>query len=134
MFNFWSLKNVFFLFFKTLVKCIRNKSFFLNRELGVGVWILSKSRDLCSFPWWKEPKIKAVVLLLKRKSRNYSRFRSDALYFVRSWNVDFAGDLLRSFRQKSDISVRSQNPTIPRLEVILNWELLFINEINFRAF
>ena len=25
--------------------------------------------DLCSFPWWKEPKIKAVVLLLKRRSR-----------------------------------------------------------------
>jgi len=28
--------------------------------------------------------------------------------------ADFVGDLLRSFRQKSSISVRSQNPTIPR--------------------
>jgi hypothetical protein len=28
--------------------------------------------------------------------------------------ADFAGDLLRSFRQKSSISVHEQNPTIPR--------------------
>jgi hypothetical protein len=28
--------------------------------------------------------------------------------------ADFVGDLLRSFRQKSSISIRSQNPTIPR--------------------
>jgi len=31
-------------------------------------------------------------------------------------NADFVGDLLRSFLQKSSISVRSQNPTIPRPE------------------
>ena len=61
--------------------------------------------NLCSFPWWKEPKIKAVVLLLKRKFRNYWWFRSDALYFIRSWKTDFVGDLLRSFRQKSSFSV-----------------------------
>jgi len=30
--------------------------------------------------------------------------------------ADFAGDLLRSFRQKSSVSVRKQNPTIPRPE------------------
>ena len=28
--------------------------------------------------------------------------------------ADFVGDLLRSFLQKSSISVREQNPTIPR--------------------
>jgi hypothetical protein len=28
--------------------------------------------------------------------------------------ADFVGDLLRSFRQKSSVSVRSQKPTIPR--------------------
>jgi len=33
--------------------------------------------------------------------------------------ADFAGDLLRSFRQKSSVSVRKQNPTIPRPEVDL---------------
>ncbi len=38
-------------------------------------------------------------------------------------NADFVGDLLNSFRQKSSISVRSQNPKIPRPKVILNWEL-----------
>jgi hypothetical protein len=43
-------------------------------------------------------------------------------------NADFVGDLLRSFLQKSSISVRSQNPTIPRPKVILNWELGLINE------
>ncbi len=43
-------------------------------------------------------------------------FRSEALYFVHSWNTDFVGDLLRSFRQKSSISVRGQNQTIPRPE------------------
>ena len=30
--------------------------------------------------------------------------------------ADFVGDLLRSFRQTSSVSVRSQNPTIPRPE------------------
>ena len=55
--------------------------------------------NLCSFPWWKEPKIKAVVLLLKRKFWNYWWFRFDALYFVCSWTTDFVGDLLRSYRQ-----------------------------------
>jgi hypothetical protein len=30
--------------------------------------------------------------------------------------ADFVGDLLRSYRQKSSVSVRSQNPTIPRPE------------------
>ena len=30
--------------------------------------------------------------------------------------ADFVGDLLRSFRQKSSVSVRSQKPTIPRPE------------------
>jgi hypothetical protein len=28
--------------------------------------------------------------------------------------ADFVGDLLRSFLQKSSVSVREQNPTIPR--------------------
>ena len=32
-------------------------------------------------------------------------------------NADFVGDLLRSFLQKSSISVRKQNPTIPRPEI-----------------
>ena len=61
-------------------------------------------------------------------------FRSEALYFVRSWKADFVGDLLRSFLQKSSISVRSQNPTIPRPKVILNWELGFVNEIDLSWF
>jgi len=30
--------------------------------------------------------------------------------------ADFVGDLLQSYRQKSSVSVRSQNPTIPRPE------------------
>jgi len=34
--------------------------------------------------------------------------------------ADFAGDLLRSFRQTSSVSVRKQNPTIPRPERIMD--------------
>jgi hypothetical protein len=30
--------------------------------------------------------------------------------------ADFVGDLLRSYRQKSSVSVHEQNPTIPRPE------------------
>ena len=58
--------------------------------------------------------------------------RSEALYFVHSWNADFVGDLLRSFLQKSSISVRDQNPTIPRPEE--NCELGFIDEKNYCDF
>ena len=52
------------------------------------------------------------------------RFSLRALYFVHSWNADFVGDLLRSFRQKSSISVRDQNPTIPRPEVDYELDLV----------
>jgi len=31
--------------------------------------------------------------------------------------ADFVGDLLRSFRQTSSVSVRKQKPTIPRPEI-----------------
>jgi len=34
--------------------------------------------------------------------------------------ADFVGDLLRSYRQNSSISVHSQNPTIPRPEMGMN--------------
>ena len=44
--------------------------------------------------------------------------------------ADFVGDLLRSFRQTSSVSVRSQNPTIPRPEKIMNYGLWFINYWN----
>jgi hypothetical protein len=43
-------------------------------------------------------------------------------------NADFVGDLLRSYLQKSSISVRDQNPTIPRPEE--NCELGFMNTRN----
>jgi len=33
---------------------------------------------------------------------------------------DLVGDLLRSFRQKSSVSVRKQNPTIPRPEIVMD--------------
>jgi hypothetical protein len=39
---------------------------------------------------------------------------------IASETLIFVGDLLRSFRQKSSVSVHTQNPTIPRPEVILN--------------
>ena len=50
--------------------------------------------------------------------------RSEALYFVHSWNAGFVGDLLRSFLQKSNISVRDQNPSIPRPEVDYELDLV----------
>jgi len=46
--------------------------------------------------------------------------------------ADFAGDLLRSFRQKSSVSVRSQNPTITRPKVDSELGLLgFMNDRNY---
>jgi hypothetical protein len=38
--------------------------------------------------------------------------------------ADFAGDLLRSFRQTTSVSVREQNPTIPRPEVDLELDIM----------
>ena len=38
--------------------------------------------------------------------------------------ADFVGDLLRSFRQNSSISVRKQNPTIPRPEGDLELDIM----------
>ena len=88
----------------------------LNKFVVILRWFILKW-NLCSFAWSKEPKIKAVGLFLKRKLSIFLiHSRSEALYFVHSWNADFVGDLLRSFRQKSSISVRSQNPTIPMPE------------------
>jgi hypothetical protein len=45
-------------------------------------------------------------------------------------NADFVGDLLRSFLQKSLISVRSQNPTIPRPEVDYELDLVIYKRPN----
>ena len=91
--------------------------------------------NFCSFPWWKEPKIKALGLLLKRISRFFFEIIASRRFILFTpENADFVGDLLRSFLQKSSISVRSQNPTIPRPKVILNWERRFVNEINWSCF
>jgi hypothetical protein len=38
--------------------------------------------------------------------------------------ADFVGDLLRSFRQTSSVSVRKQNPTIPRPEIDSELEVM----------
>ena len=60
----------------------------------------------------------------------YWRLSLRALYFVPSWKADFVGDLLRSFLQKSLISVRSQNPTIPRPEVDYELDLVIYKRPN----
>ena len=76
-------------------------------------WFILKS-VLCSFAWSKEPKIKASGLLLKRISRFFFEIIASRRFILFTpENADFVGDLLRSFLQKSSISVRSQNPTIP---------------------
>jgi hypothetical protein len=65
----------------------------------------------------KNRKIKASGLLLKRKSRFFLEIKAPRRFILFApENTDFVGDLLRSFLQKSSISVRSQNPTIPRPE------------------
>ncbi len=77
-------------------------------------------------PWWKEPKIKASGLLLKRKSRIFPEDLAPWRFILFAPEIaDFVGDLLRSFLQKSSISVRDQNPTIPRPEK--DCELGFMN-------
>jgi hypothetical protein len=54
-------------------------------------------------------------LLLKRSSRFFLEIIASLRFILFApENADFVGDLLRSFLQKSSISVRSQNPTIPR--------------------
>ena len=87
-------------------------------------WLKLKSRleirlliwkwNLCSFPWWKEPKIKAEVWLLKRKFRFYGKYRSEALYFVHSWIHWFCRWSSAKLPTNLSVSVRQQNPTIPR--------------------
>jgi len=48
-------------------------------------------------------------------------------------NADFVGDLLRSFLQKSSVSVREQNPTIPRPEVDYELDLVIYNRPKFES-
>ena len=71
------------------------------------------------------------IVVKAQISKFFWRYRYEALYFFHSWNADFVGDLLRSFRQKSRISVRDQNPTIPRPEE--NCELGFMNTRNYKS-
>ena len=66
------------------------------------------------------------IVVKARISNFFEDFRSEALYFVHSWNADFVGDLLRSYLQMFSNSVRDQNPIIPRPEE--NCELGFIDE------
>jgi hypothetical protein len=55
--------------------------------------------------------------LLKRKSRFFLEIIAPRRFILFApENADFVGDLLRSFLQKSSVSVREQNPTIPRPE------------------
>ena len=44
-------------------------------------------------------------------------FRSERFILFTPEFADFVADLLRSYRQTSSVSVRKQNPTIPRPEV-----------------
>ena len=63
----------------------------------------------------KRTKNQGFGIVVKAQISNFFEdFRSEALYFVHSWNAYFVGDLLRSYLQKFNISVRDQNPTIPR--------------------
>ena len=43
--------------------------------------------------------------------------------------ADFVGDLLRSFRQTSSVSVRQQNPTIPKPKVDSEFRIIMIYEL-----
>ena len=59
-----------------------------------------------------------MELLLKRSFRMLLEiFASMRFILFAPEFADFVGDLLRSYRQTSSVSVRSQNPTIPRPEV-----------------
>jgi hypothetical protein len=43
--------------------------------------------------------------------------------------ADFVGDLLRSYRQTSSVSVRKQNPTIPRPKGDSEFRIIMIYEL-----
>jgi len=54
-------------------------------------------------------------LLLKRRSRFFLEILAPRRFILLTPEIaDFVGDLLRSFLQKSSVSVHEQNPTIPR--------------------
>ena len=73
-------------------------------------------------------------LLLKRNSRFFLEIIATRRFILFApENADFVGDLLRSFLQKSSISVRSQNPTIPRPEVDYELDLVIYNRPKFES-
>jgi hypothetical protein len=75
-----------------------------------------------------------VGLLLKRNSRFFLEIIATRRFILFApENADFVGDLLRSFLQKSSISVRSQNPTIPRPEVDYELDLVIYNRPKFES-
>ncbi len=61
----------------------------------------------------KRTKNQGVVIVIKAQTSILYEISLRALYFVHSWNADFVGDLLRSFLQKSSISVRDKKPNNP---------------------
>ena len=78
------------------------------------------------------------VLLLDQKNEKSRRscryllkiFAPKRFILFAPENADFVGDLLRSFLQKASISVRSQNPTIPRPEVDYELDLVIYKRPN----
>jgi hypothetical protein len=72
--------------------------------------------------------------LLKRKSRFFLEIIAPRRFILFAPEfADFVGDLLRSFLQKSSVSVREQNPTIPRPEVDYELDLVIYNRPKFES-
>ena len=69
------------------------------------------------FSLMKRTKNQGCVIVVKAQLSDLLKiFASMRFILFAPEFAEFVGDLLRSFRQKSSVSVRSQNPTIPRPE------------------
>ena len=83
-------------------------------ELGVMIYLEMKSLFFCLI---KRTKNQGFGIVVKAQISIFLEILAPRRFILFTpENADFVGDLLRSFLQKSSISVRSQNPTIPRPE------------------
>jgi hypothetical protein len=79
----------------------------------------------------KRTKNQGCGIVVKAQTSNFFEFFAPKRFILFAPEfADFVGDLLRSYRQKSSVSVRSQNPTIPMPEGLSELEIRFLNEID----
>ena len=79
----------------------------------------------------KRTKNQGCGIVVKAQNSNFLEFFASMRFILFAPEfADFVADLLRSYRQTSSVSVRSQNPTIPMPEGLSELEIRFLIEID----